>query len=423
MKETAKKFVVSVLSWQVKRLRDKANFKIVGVAGSIGKTSTKFAIATVLQQQFRVQFQEGNYNDIVTVPLIFFGLPEPSLRNPFAWLVTFIKIEQQLRRPYPYDIVVVELSTDGPGQIAAFEQYIDLDIGVLTSITPEHMAFFKDLDAVAKEELSIAAYSKKLFVNKDLCDEKYLTLLKVPRFSYAVRQPAAYRLESLKFTPRGYNFAITFNEEPVLQTHHTSIAETQLYSICAAVAVGHQLDMDVVEMKKGIGAIQPVSGRMRHLRGINESLILDDTYNASPEATTAALDTLYKLPAKQKIAILGNMNELGVYGPAAHREVGNYCDPDKLDLVITIGPEANQYLAAAAEKKGCNVKRFDSPYKAGEYLQQEIKPKALILAKGSQNGVFAEEAVKLILADADDESKLVRQSKDWLNIKAQQFKP
>ncbi len=417
MKKIAKKAIVRILSWQVVRLRRKHSFKIVGVAGSIGKTSTKFAVATVLQEQFRVRFQAGNYNDIVTVPLIFFGLEEPSLLNPFAWLKTFLNIERQLRRPYPYDVVVVELSTDGPGQIAAFEQYIELDIGVLSAITPEHMEFFKDLDAVAKEELAIANYTKKMLVNKDLCPDKYLTLLGVPRFSYAVRQPAAYRLESLKFTPRGYDFAISFNDEPILQAHHTSIAETQLYSICAAVAVADQLGVSPAAMKKGIQAIHPVSGRMRHLGGINQSLILDDTYNASPEATKAALDTLYKLPASQKIAILGNMNELGAYSAASHRAIGNYCDPTQLELVATIGPDANKYLAAAAQRKGCQVQRFKSPQEAGEYIKRQVKKGAIILAKGSQNGVFAEEAVKLLLADASDASKLVRQSADWLKQK------
>ncbi len=155
-------------------------------------------------------------------------------------------------------------------------------------------------------------------------------------------------------------------------------------------------------IEKGIASIKPVSGRMQHLEGIKGSIILDDTYNASPEAMRASLDTLYRIKAPQKIAILGNMNELGGYSQREHEAAGKYCDPRELDLVVTIGPDANKYLAPAAEKTGCNVKTFDSPYAAGKYIKEIIEPGAVILAKGSQNKVFAEEAVKQFLASSKD---------------------
>jgi UDP-N-acetylmuramoyl-tripeptide--D-alanyl-D-alanine ligase len=148
---------------------------------------------------------------------------------------------------------------------------------------------------------------------------------------------------------------------------------------------------------------------------------LDDTYNASPDATKAALDTLYKLPAVHKIALLGNMNELGDYSKQAHIAVGEYCDPKQLELVVTIGRDANTYLAAEAEKKGCTVARFDNPYKAGKYLESRLSKGAILLAKGSQNGVFAEEAIKQLLANPADTSKLVRQTPKWLKKKARAF--
>jgi UDP-N-acetylmuramoyl-tripeptide--D-alanyl-D-alanine ligase len=161
---------------------------------------------------------------------------------------------------------------------------------------------------------------------------------------------------------------------------------------------------------------------MRRLVGINNSTIIDDTYNASPEAVSAALKTLYRLDAPQKIAVLGNMNELGKFSAEAHRQIGEQCDPKQLDLVVTIGPDANKYLAPAAEKKGCKVGTFSDPYQAGEFVKLQIKPGALVLVKGSQNKVFAEEAVKTLLADPVDASKLVRQSRYWMKIKAKNFK-
>jgi len=179
--------------------------------------------------------------------------------------------------------------------------------------------------------------------------------------------------------------------------------------------------MEDSEIQAGLNDITPAPGRLQVLNGVNDSTIIDDTYNASPEAMKAALKTLYRLNAPQKIAILGSMSELGKYSEAAHKEIGELCDPAQLDLVVTIGPDANKFLAPAASAKGCTVKTFDSPYDAGEYVRTMLKPSALILAKGSQNGVFAEEAIKQLLANALDGSRLVRQSRQWLKVKHRAF--
>ncbi|HSD56274.1 MAG TPA: hypothetical protein VLA92_03910, partial [Candidatus Saccharimonadales bacterium] len=107
--------VCNILESQVKRLRANNNFSVVGVVGSVGKTSTKIAIAQVLRASRRVQWQEGNYNDRVTVPLIFFGHSQPNILNVIAWLKIFIANERIIGKPYPYQVVVAELGTDGPG--------------------------------------------------------------------------------------------------------------------------------------------------------------------------------------------------------------------------------------------------------------------------------------------------------------------
>jgi UDP-N-acetylmuramoyl-tripeptide--D-alanyl-D-alanine ligase len=160
---------------------------------------------------------------------------------------------------------------------------------------------------------------------------------------------------------------------------------------------------------------------MNLLRGMNDTIIIDDTYNASPIAVIAALQTLYVFPAKQRIAILGSMNELGSYSQAAHEQVGGACDPALLDWVITIGDEARKHLAPAAEKRGWRVRSFDGPYEAGAAAHQLMEPGGVVLAKGSQNRVFTEEAVKILLHSTDEEQYLVRQTPDWLAIKEKQF--
>ena len=418
MKALARKIVASVLWWQVKRLQKKNNFKVVVVAGSVGKTSTKLAIAKVLAAKFKVQHQEGNYNDLVTVPLIFFGRSEPGLFNPLAWLATFLANELTIRRAYPYRIVVTEAGSDHPGNLAEFRGRLKGEIGVLTGIAPEHMEMFGSMEAVAKEELTIAELASLVIANKDLAGEH---LAGRDFLTYSITDRADYQLAGIRFDNSGSSFDILAGGAKLLSASHEAISEPQLYFALAAAAVGEKLGLSAAEIKAGLARIKPFAGRMQTLPGINDSLIIDDTYNASPEAVKVAILTLYRLQAAQKIALLGNMNELGEYSAQAHREVGQLCDPKQLDLVVTLGPDANKYIAKEAKARGCEVISTDSPYQAGELIKSRLKSGALILAKGSQNRVFAEEAVKVLLANPADQTKLVRQSSAWLKTKRKMF--
>ncbi len=420
MKKLAKRMVAAVLGYQVRKLQAKNDFKVVAVAGSVGKTSTKLAIAQVLSTKFKVRYQNGNYNDLVSVPLIFFGETLPNLFNPLAWLGVFWRNQRQLKRRFPYEVVVVEVGTDKPGDIEEFKAYLKADLGVLTAVTPEHMLLFKDMAAVAREEFGLADLAAKLIINADMIEPKYHRDRRVDA-TYALSQAADLQLTNLKFDGLNSSFDVLWRGKHLLKAEHEAIAEPRLYSAAAAIAVAAELGLTPAQIKAGLDLIKPVNGRMQQLAGVKHSTIIDDTYNASPEAMKAALATLYRLPAKQKIAILGNMNELGDYSKQAHEEIGRLCLPDELDQLVTIGADANDYLATAAEAKGCKVNRFDDPVAAGEYLKEVIKDGGLILAKGSQNGVFAEEAIKPLLANAADRKKLVRQTPAWLKIKSKQF--
>ncbi len=401
-KKILKYAVTAVLGWQVRRLRQKNSFTVIGVVGSYGKTSTKLAIAEVLEHTHNVRYQKGNYNDIVSVPLIFFGLELPSLFNPLAWLLTFIKIEQQLRHPFPCDVVVVELGTDGPGQISQFKKYLYLDIGVVTSIGPEHMQYFDSLEAVAKEELAVRKFSKKLIVNGDLCAPGYLKRIRTEDiYKVHLSQKRPITDWQIKLGDKNY------------RVKSSVISEAQVFSRTSAFLVGILVGEPADKLEIRLGSVHSAPGRLQLLKGHKLSTIIDDTYNASPEATKIALDTLYSFPAKQRIALLGMMNELGDDSVRHHRSVGRYCDPEKIDYVITLGKDANTYIAHEAEKRGCKVYRANNPKDAGEYIISVLSRDAVILAKGSQNGVFAEEAVKLLLANPDHARKLVRQSSEW----------
>jgi UDP-N-acetylmuramoyl-tripeptide--D-alanyl-D-alanine ligase len=344
----------------------------------------------------------------------------PSLLNPFAWFKVLLKNEVQIHRSFPYEVVVVEVGTDGPGQIMAFEQYLHADIAVLTSIAPEHMEFFADLDAVAVEELAIQDYSDIVLVNADLTDDRYIEQIERAE-TYALHNPATYKVSKFSFQPDGVAFEVQKQGKKFINASHSGISEPHLYSLTAAISVADHLGMSSEEIIAGLEHVQPVSGRMQRLNGINGSTIIDDSYNASPEAVKAALDTLYRIDAPLKIALLGNMNELGDFSKQAHIEIGEFCDPKQINEVLTLGPDANEYLAIAAANAGCKVTKFETPYDAGKHLAEIITDGAVVLVKGSQNRVYAEEAIKEILADPRDVSKLVRQSPSWLKKKAQNF--
>jgi UDP-N-acetylmuramoyl-tripeptide--D-alanyl-D-alanine ligase len=172
-----------------------------------------------------------------------------------------------------------------------------------------------------------------------------------------------------------------------------------------------------------LAAIRPVNGRMHALPGINGSTIVDDTYNSSPEAVVAAMEALAKAPVTgRRIALLGSMNELGPDSPRYHEAAG--AAAAGVDLLITVGADANTHLGPAAVRAGLDPSRChaaDSPYTAGDYLATILGPGDVLLAKGSQNGVFCEEALKVLLADPADAAHLVRQSPGWLRLKARQF--
>ena len=409
-----KAVIVNISWWYVGKYQKKFSPIVIGVAGSIGKTGTKRVIAKTLEASKRVAWQDGNYNDIVTVPLIFFGQKEPSVYNPIGWMLVFFHMTLGLYTKTPAEIVVVELGTDSPGQIANFNDRIILDYAVVTAISYEHMQNFTDIHHVAQEELSIAKYSKKLYIGKQIEDDGFAS--KLPDYSTyggsnKDRLSVSYSSQDVKVKSEDNSYSFK-----------TKLAGPyQFDSLVISIELAEKLGISKEKIILALEAITPMPGRMQLLSGKDSSLLIDDTYNSSPEAVKAALDYLYARKQNHKIAVLGNMNEMGDISKQLHTEVGEYCDPVKLSEIITIGPDANEYLAEAATKVGCKVRTMNSPIEIGNYLAGlDLKDHA-ILFKGSQNKVFLEEAVKLVLNNPEDKSKLVRQSSYWLAEKSKQF--
>ncbi len=419
-----KKIITSLLEHQTKRLLRQHRPRVIAITGSVGKTSTKLFTATVLGLHYRVLAHEENHNSEISIPLSIFEIELPDqLKNPFSWLQILWYTQRRIRQPFNYDVIVVELGTDHPGDIARFRKYLKPDIAIVTAVAIEHMEFFKTIEAVAKEEMAVVGFSDVALLGHDDIDPRFMQYAKGNQLiDYGLKQEAEYHYTIETYTPEqgftGKFVSPEFGEMPVtLQL----IGEHNVKSAVAAGAVAARLGLSAGEIVAGMQRIRPISGRMQLLRGMDGSLIIDDTYNSSPQAAFAALYTLYAFPAKQRIAILGSMNELGASSKSAHEDVGFSCDPTKLEWVVTVGAEAEQYLAPAAASRGCQVRSFQTPYEAGTFVHQVLRAGAVILAKGSQNRIFTEETVKMLLHDTEDEHKLVRQSPKWLEIKRKQF--
>lgn len=421
MKELAKNVVVRQLNKKVRKLLSTHDITIIEVTGSVGKTSTKMAIGQVLSASRSVSYTEDSYNTDIGIPLSLFHIKAPTkLWNINSWRKLLAEIDASIPE-YPYDTVVLELAEDEPDMIARVQKILPPDIGVVTEVTPAHMERMVDIKTLIHNSWKIVARGKHIFYNAD---------------SEALRKKA-YKTGTTGFGISNGKIRftnITRNKKGLIKAklsigkEHTNVqtnmlGEQNLYSLLAAAAVADSLDFSVKTISRQIEKITPVRGRMNLLDGINNIRLIDDSYNSSPDAALAALDTLAQMSGK-KIAVMGNMNELGAHSAAEHERVGKRA-AEVVDLLVVIGPHAESYLAPAAEVAGLateNIKRFRTPYEAGHYLKNIVKKGDVVLVKGSQNWVYSEEVSKLLLDPSiDPNAVLVRQSKDWLRKKKKSF--
>lgn len=420
-----KSFILNRLAKYVTRYFAKhPEVKLIVVVGSVGKTSTKRALADLISRRYRVRMHEGNHNTEFAAPLAILGVEYPeNPRNIIAWLTAFRAANLRIKQPTDVDVIIQELGTDHPGDIAAFGKYLKPDIALVTAVTPEHMEFFGTIEAVAQEELSVAEFAKAVLINRDDVEGRFSDFITNANFStYGTTGAAEYRFEQQGFdVEKGYSGSIISpNVEPFGATIKVA-GEHSLRPVMGAVAAGMMLGLTPADIFSGLSLIRPVPGRMNVLRGIGGTTIIDDTYNSSPAAAAAALQTLYSFTdAPQRIAILGDMRELGATSQAEHEKLGAMCDPNSLAWLVLVGPDCEKFLAPVARARGCQVHIARNAIEAGEFVRSVSEEGAVILAKGSQNTIFLEEAVK-ILCDISEDAELVRQSRSWMKKKSTHF--
>lgn len=400
--------------------------KLVVVTGSAGKVSAKRAIADILSQKYRVRMTDGAaYNPEISLLLGILGIKHPEKsQSIFQWWLVLRAAKKRVKEATDADVVVQELYVEKPGDTGRFAQFLQPDIAVVTAITPEYMDVFGTIEAVAQEELSITRYAKLTCINRDDIDARFSEYVMAPSFTtYGTSGLAEYHFEIEDFSPQaGFWGRVVCPEFPTgFATRLHAIGEHSVRPIMAGVATAAKLGMTPEEITKGMEAIRPAAGRMNLLQGLNDTHIIDDTYNSSPISSCAALQALYTFDqASTRIAVLADMTNLGQMSQIEHEKLGQMCDPNALAWVVTVGPESEKYLAPAARARGCQVKVCANAIEAGTFVRAVAEPQTVILVKGPKNDFYLEEAVK-ILCNTSQDSQLVRQSVDWMARKKAYF--
>ncbi|MFC2754680.1 MAG: Mur ligase family protein [Candidatus Nanogingivalis sp.] len=398
------------------------DIKLITVAGSVGKTSTKLAIATILSQKYRVRLHEGNHNTHLSAPLAILGINFPgNPRNFLEWHRVFRAARRRIKSPSDQEpqIIIQELGTDRPGDIERFSKYLAPNIAVITSVTPEHMEFFGSIDAVAQEELEAASFARMAILNQDDISPDFFKYVRNSNIAtYSSVGGADYNFIANNFSLLdGFSGKIQTPEYGEINVRAKVFGEHSLRPITGAVAVSIKLGLSPQEIVGGLASLKPVPGRMNFMRGVKDSVLIDDTYNSSPAALEAAIQTLYSLSAPSKIAVIGSMNELGEASAFEHQKIGKMLDGISLSWVVTVGEHANKFLAPAARLRGCQVYEAKNAIDAGTFVHKIMERGTLVLLKGSQGKIYLEEATKILLLNKDDEKWLVRQDEKWKKTK------
>jgi UDP-N-acetylmuramyl pentapeptide synthase len=448
-----KRLIVVILTWESRIILKKYKPFIVAVTGSVGKTSTKDSIYDVLRQKYNfVRKSEKSMNSDIGLPLTVIGVPN-AWHDIGGWINN---INHGLRLiltrvSYP-ECLILEIGADHPGDISKIAHWLRPNIAVITrvSMVPVHVEFFSSPEQVFEEKASLvravpAGGSAILFGDEDkiltLTDELKSKAVKVTTFG--MKETVGVRCESANVrysadgvndipNPNPANSPSSFSETPTGMTFGFKsgtltmnietpgvIGKTYAYPLLAALAVGLDLGMSSDAIKKGMNSYEAPKGRMRLIPGKNSSTIIDDSYNSSPDAVIAALNTLKDLRVSGKrLVILGDMMELGKYSAAEHKKVGKEV-VGIADILVTVGPRSKAIAdeALAGDMSSQAVSSFDTSTLAGEYAASKIAAGDVVLVKGSQS-IRMERTVEMLMADPSRAGEvLVRQEREWLEKK------
>lgn len=433
MKNFFKKIIIFKLDCLARMYLWRFKPDIVAITGNVGKTSTKEAVAVVLSKVKKVRSGKGNLNNEFGVPLTIIGDWADNYYEAGNSLIfwcrvlptSFFKFFFTVKYP---EVLVLEYGADKPGDISRLVKKYKPKIGIITAVgeIPVHVEYFSDPDGVAREKSKLISTLKSTdhaILNHDdpmVYDMKEKTRAKV--MSYGFTEESTVQFSNFVFRlddnqkPEGVSFKIHHGVHTFVPAIiHGVLGKSQAFAAGAAACAGIIYGMNLIEISEALSGYKSPKGRLKILKGIKNTTIIDDTYNAAPSSTHLALDTLKELPAKRKIAILGDMLELGKYTVEVHEEIGNLAG-SIADILITIGARG-KFIAYAAgnQMDQKNIYSFISSDLAKLKVQELIKEGDLILIKGSQ-GVRMEKIVEEIMAEPEKKKELlVRQGRKWLS--------
>ena len=395
--------------------------RIVMVSGSVGKTSTKDAVAAALSARFFVRKSEKSFNSEFGVPFTILGVRNPW-GSPFAWarVIKSALVLLFLPNRYP-NLLVLEVGADRPGDLARILRIATPDAVVITRLpeVPVHVEAYLSPEAVREEEFSpayaLAASAPLIIPIDDPYAQDCSKRTPARCISYGATGSASVRVSGIDFYEAGGKIAgmqaevSVDGEQGGVVVVKGSVGRTQLLPAAAAVATASAFGISLTEALKALEAYEPPPGRGRIFAGKNGSTIIDDSYNASPAAVEEALGTLKSFPhAGRRIAVLGDMLELGRYSVTEHERIGTLAG-ESTDVVITVGIRARAFTIAS---KDAEVLQFDNSRAAAAALPELVHEGDVVLVKGSQS-VRTERIVQALLADPADAARLVRQEKQW----------
>ncbi len=418
---------------QIKKIKP----KIVGVGGASGKTSLSNFIYIILKTKFKVKQGKGK-NSETGIPLDILKLNISNytylewfklmLLAPFKVLFDFEK----------YDIYIAEMGIDSPLEpknMSYLLKIIKPDIGVLTNISYEHSVYFdplieenKDreqsiLNMTIDEEsklLTSLSFDKTAILNID--DENIGGIKNIKAKTLTVSRKnndADFYIENIKNFVNEFLLQFKYKGKRYELKINNPLPEHFGYSFLLAIAVSEELGVD---LKSAINALEEgfflPPGRMSVFKGIKDTIVIDSSYNNATLAPILDLLAFVKDIGKQRrrIGIIGDMRELGTVSKPLHEEVAKKI-LDTLDAVILIGPLSQQYILPVLKRNDFQVYSFLNFTSAKATILEIIKPKDVFLIKGSQNTLFLERAVELLLSDKKDIKKLCRRGEYWDRIR------
>lgn len=429
MRSFMKSLVVRILTLEARLLLSRKKPRIIAVTGSVGKTTTKDAIYAVLKGYHSARKSEKSYNSDIGVPLSILGLPN-AWNNPFRWVKNLIDgfFIACCSRHYP-EVLVLEMGVDRPGDMKKLSSWIRPNVVVLTRLpeVPVHVEYFSTPEAVIAEKMTLVEALKPsgvLVFNND--DERVRIeasnvrqkTVGYSRYSVSQFQASGDEIMYDGSIPVGMSFELTHVSDTVQVRVLGSLGIPHIYSYTAAAAVGALFDVTLPQAAAALREHIPPPGRMRILPGIKDTVLLDDTYNASPVATERALSTLRELQGfVRRIAVLGDMLELGQFSVREHERVGEQV-AETADMLVTVGVRARSIAqgALAFGMSENSILQYDDSEHASKELQTLIHPGDVLLIKGSQ-GIRCERIVEELMAEPERaEELLVRQGHVWRSI-------